>query len=337
MKLHKRLRAILLGLLMTTMLFSIVAFSADDFDLIKDINLTVSYRDAGIPLVGANFNIYLVATVDEYGEISATEPFEHINVNLQDKNSETRKTLAPTLAGYVLRDNIIPASSGTTDSNGLASFPAASEKLAPGLYLIMGQRHYQGDYRFDAFPFMVMLPAQDENTGELIYDLLADAKHDSKYVTDSLIFPDTVTKKVMIIWDDEGYELERPDEIAIQLLCNDEVFDTVILDAENNWRHTWTDLDDECTWTVVEKELDNYTVELKREGVTFVVTNTCSIEEIPEDLIPLGNTPDLGGTPDSILPETRQARWLLPFLLCAAMLLIAIDIIHRRRSSDKNK
>lgn len=57
------------------------------------------------------------------------------------------------------------------------------------------------------------------------------------------------------------------------------------LSAGNGWSHTWSGLDDGCTWTVVEKECEGYTVRVEREGITFVMTNTYAAE-IPDDPTP---------------------------------------------------
>ena len=64
-------------------------------------------------LVLLEFDIYQIATVNEYGEYLTTSQFETFNVNITGKNDEAWKTLASTLVGYVLRDSIVPSNKVT--------------------------------------------------------------------------------------------------------------------------------------------------------------------------------------------------------------------------------
>ena len=91
------------------------------------------------------------------------------------------------------------------------------------------------------------------------------------------------------------------------------------LNAANNWRYTWTDLDSRYAWKVVEKELEGYTVTVTREGVTFVVTNTYG-ETIEDNETPLSGE----------LPKTGQLWWPVPVLIAAGLLFIIIGLARRR-------
>ena len=96
----------------------------------------------------------------------------------------------------------------------------------------------------------------------------------------------------------------------VQLLRDGKVYDTVTLNEGNNWRHTWTGLDDDYTWRVVEyKTPEGYTVTVERQGITFVMTNTWREEppdepeesrppEEPEESRP-PEEPDTPGGPDT--------------------------------------
>ena len=70
MKISKRLTAVLLSLLAACMILPMSVLAAGSIELNKDVSLTISYRDGDTPLLGAEFAIYLVATVDEYGELT---------------------------------------------------------------------------------------------------------------------------------------------------------------------------------------------------------------------------------------------------------------------------
>lgn len=63
----------------------------------------------------------------------------------------------------------------------------------------------------------------------------------------------------------------------VQLLRDGEVYDTVTLSSDNNWRYTWPELSADHHWQVVEHRTpEDYTVLIEREGITFVMTNTHS-------------------------------------------------------------
>ena len=125
------------------------------------------------------------------------------------------------------------------------------------------------------------------------------------------------------VWDDEAGS-DRPAEVVVQLLRDGEVYDTVTLNAENNWRYTWSDLDDSYTWTVVEEECKGYTVSVERDGITFVVTNT--------RVTPLPTPPGPTDPAKPSLPQTGQVWWPVPVLLMCGLLFIIIGLICRRRS-----
>ncbi len=317
MKLCKRIVSILLVMLM----LSTTAFAAGSINLRQDVKLTMSYQDGDAPLAGAAFNIYLVASADESGELTTEDTFKQFHVNIRGRNDDAWKTLASTLEGYVLRDKIVPTDSGKTDANGYLSFPTSDARLTPGLYLVLGSRHTQGGFRYDAMPFMVMLPTQDTEKNEWVYDVSVNPKYDASEIPDT---PSVVTRKVLKVWDDGDHKNNRPTEVVVQLLRNGEVYDTVTLSDENNWRYTWSDLDDSDTWTVAEKECRGYTVQVEREGITFVITNTRA-----------GAAPDEPSPTEPTLPQTGQLWWPVSVLLLGGLLFIVIGLACRKRKGNE--
>lgn len=88
--------------------------------------------------------------------------------------------------------------------------------------------------------------------------------------------PVTVTK----VWDDSGYHA-RPASVNVTLYKDGEAYETVALNAENDWSYTWTDLSDEFTWTVDEAEVPaEYTKTVTNAGNDWTVTNTRQLKEI---------------------------------------------------------
>ena len=289
MKRNKGVAGTVLAVLVILALLPVQALAAGKIDLSRELSLSVSYQNGSTPLAGAQFDLYLVASVDESGELTATEEFASFNVNIRGRNDGAWKALASTLEGFVLRDNVASADSGKTDRQGRLSYPTGEDNLVPGLYLVLGSRHSQDGRIYDAAPFMVLLPERGKETDPWVYDVTVNPKFDSRPEPDG---PDndTITRKVLKVWADAGHENDRPEEVTVQLLRDGKVNDTVTLNAANNWRYTWKGLDARAQWTVVEKELEDYTVEVTREGITFVLTNTYA-EEIPDQPTPMGSRP----------------------------------------------
>ena len=355
MKMIRRMTAAMLSVLAVFLLLPLHALAAGSIDLNRNVSLTISYQDGNTALSGAQFDIFRVAAVDKNGGLTPTKAFSRFNVDLEGKTDEAWRALAFTLEGYVLRDEISPTDSGSTDQYGRLSFPNKQKSLAQGLYLVVGYRHVQGSYVYEAAPSIVMLPGPEIETGSWHYDVTVKPKCDVDPLPEN---PGTVTRKVLKVWEDAGHKTERPKKVVVQLLRNGKVYDTVTLDAGNNWRYTWTGLDSSYKWTLVEKELDDYTVTVTREGVTFVVTNTYA-EDTPDKPTPVPPTsPDKPTGPPSpdkptgpsepsgpstqpptgpnkpvskpTLPQTGQLWWPVPALIAAGLLLIVIGLLRRR-------
>lgn len=335
----KKICKYIIPLLLLLLVHSSAVCAAGDIDPDRDVKLTISYQDGNTPLAGAEFRIYLVATLDENGKLAVTDTFNQFHVDIRGDNDAAWKDLASTLEGYVLRDNIAPEDSGKTDENGYLVFPEDGKKLTQGLYLVLGQRHTQGKYRYDASPFMVMLPLQNVSQNEWSYEVDVSPKYDSTKIPDT---PAAITRKVLKVWDDGGRKQSRPAEVTVQLLRDGKVYDTVKLNADNNWRYKWSDLDDSYTWKVVEKECKGYTARVERDGITFVITNTAASGGSKS--LGSSDSSDSSGTSEpsgvttsteSRLPQTGQLWWPVPMLLMMGLLFIVIGLIRRRRMEDE--
>ena len=368
MKIRKRIISALLGILLILAVMPVQVLAAGSIDPDRDLKLTISYKDGETALNGAQFDIYFVAEADESGELEATEPFKGFRVDIRGKNDEAWKALASTLDGYVLRDKIAPVAKGKTDQNGQLVFlsdanaadPQAGgeaaavgiveQRLKPGLYLVMGHPLKKGDYTYDAETFMVMLPGQDGVSNEWQYEVGVSPKFNR--TKDSGGDGDkpsggSVNRKVLKVWKDSGHEEERPGEVTVQLLRDGDVYDTVTLNRDNNWKYSWSGLPSGHTWRVTEDVPSGYTVAISSEGSTFVVTNTYDPGNPPTSIddgdTPLGGgfggnipTEVIGdsGIPLSALPQTGTLWWLVPILAAAGTLMIVLGLVRRKNSGE---
>lgn len=81
------------------------------------------------------------------------------------------------------------------------------------------------------------------------------------------------------------------------------------------------------TWTVVEKACKGYTVQVERDGITFVITNTREVD------VPDNPTPPKPAKPT--LPQTGQLWWPVPLLMMGGLLFLVIGLFYRKRTSGE--
>ena len=323
---RKRALALLAAVLC---LLTSVAQAAGSIDLSRKPTLTLTYRDGKTALSGAKFSIYRVADADETGELTVRSEFDEFDLDIRGKNDRRWREMAQTLESYVLRRELTPADSGKTDKTGMLTFPTQGKTLAAGLYLVIGERHTQGGNDYDAEPFFVLLPTQDLENNEWVYDVSANVKFGKTPVPDD---GDTVTRKVLKVWDDDGAEDSRPQEITVELLRNGKVYDTVKLSEKNNWRYTWLDLDADARWSVTEKTVSGYTVSITREGITFVVTNTKKPErtDTPDTSVKPSNPSKPSSPAKPTLPQTGAVWWHVEALALSGLVFLILGALDRK-------
>ena len=319
-----------LALLATVLcLLTSVAQAAGSIDLTRKPTLTLTYRDGKTALSGAKFSIYRVADADETGELTVRSEFDEFDLDIRGKNDRRWREMAQTLESYVLRREFTPTDSGKTDKTGMLTFPTQGKTLAAGLYLVIGERHTQGGNDYDAEPFFVLLPTQDLENNEWVYDVSANVKFGKTPVPDD---GDTVTRKVLKVWDDDGAGDSRPQEITVELLRNGKVYDTVKLSEKNNWRYTWLDLDADARWSVTEKTVSGYTVSITREGITFVVTNTKKPDrtDTPDTPLKPSNPSKPSSPAKPTLPQTGAVWWHVEALALSGLVFLILGALDRK-------
>ena len=323
---RKRALALLAAVLC---LLTSVAQAAGSIDLTRKPTLTLTYRDGKTALSGAKFSIYRVADADETGELTVRSEFDEFDLDIRGKNDRRWREMAQTLESYVLRRELTPADSGKTDKTGMLTFPTQGKTLAAGLYLVIGERHTQGGNDYDAEPFFVLLPTQDLENNEWVYDVSANVKFGKTPVPDD---GDTVTRKVLKVWDDDDAEDSRPQEITVELLRNRKVYDTVKLSEKNNWRYTWLDLNADARWSVTEKTVSGYTVSITREGITFVVTNTKKPDrtDTPDTPVKPSNPSKPSSPAKPTLPQTGAVWWHVEALALSGLVFLILGALDRK-------
>lgn len=284
------------------------------FPVIDDLNrlcsLSVNIGAPGVPV-----RVYRVADVSADVRFTLTGDFTRYNVSLDNMTSTKWRDLAQTLRGYVFLDSLTPCRAGMTNGEGIAVF----SDLPVGLYLVDADAYKDPEgsgKTIQPAAFTVCLPnweaETDEATGAITgghwqYNVSARPKYRD-------LDGEITMRRVLKVWDDAGNEANRPARITVSLLKNGEIYDTVELTAENNWRHAWEELDGSADWTLVETGGSGYTVSVSLQGLTFVLTNSYSppdtpdnpdnpLTDIPDDPPPEVRYPDLPPLPDVDIPD----------------------------------
>ena len=307
-----KIKKISVFILVSLMLLSILPFSAlAESESESDIfSLSVVFKDGSKIIENAGFNVYLIATPDENGGYTPTDSFADHPVDYDVTTDEELYILAATLEGYVFFSKEEPIYSGRTDENGVFSF-TTEEK---GMYLVIGEQTLVGDIFYTAESFIICLPSADED-GNAISDVSVNAKFNATHINAS-----PITRKAVKIWNDDKDIGVRPVTISVYLLKNGEIYDSVVLGKDNNWSHTWRNLDPTARWNLVELPIENYLVHMTREGTAYFIKNTFRD--------PTPSTPDL--------PQTGQRWWPIPIFSVLGVALIAVGIIFtKKKSSEK--
>lgn len=306
MRFFKRLTAWMLCCLMVLALgIPSAAAEGENPDTGKTCEIRIHYFYEETPLTGAQFQVFRVGGVDVYGELYLDGNFAGYPV---DMTTDDMAALAEMLYGYAMMDHLVPEYSVTVDEKG----DAVVSDLPEGIYLVIGLKHSDDVHDYLTEPQLVILPSWNaDNVWSYSMDLYPKGSVEVR----------PVKLKVLKQWDDEGNEHKRPASITVTLLRDGEVYDTVELTAENNWRHTWEELPGGSLWTVVEDVPDGYTVFYSQEGITYLIVNTC--DEPPPPTEP--EDPD-----DPDLPDTGLLWWPVPVMLALGVILIVLGAMDRR-------
>ncbi|MCF3943516.1 Cna B-type domain-containing protein [Oceanobacillus alkalisoli] len=114
-----------------------------------------------------------------------------------------------------------------------------------------------------------------------------DNDHGNIIITNSYE-PETTEIAVNKEWDDaDNQDGNRPSGVTVNLLGNGEVVKTTVLDEENEWNHTFTNLPvyengEKITYRVTENNVEGYTPDIKSDPNNengFVITNSYTPEE----------------------------------------------------------
>ena len=281
---------------LTILLISTCSYTvfAEEYNpnLTGSISVTLTDKKQSEAIVGAELSLYYVATVimDENGNLiyDYTNDFKQLDCAIDDAELATKLDL-------FVSQHSIPSVKTTTNINGTAM----CAELPLGLYFIKQTGTVEGFA--PCTPFLVTVP--NEKDGEYLYDVNASPKTEVARLVSITI------KKV---WNTDK-STEAADSVTVQLLRNGNVVKTAILNMQNNWQVTYSDMPESDAYSVKEVDVPKgFTATYKQQDYVFTVTNT------------------------STLIQTGQLIWPIPVLAISGMLLIAVGIILLQKKRKTN-
>ena len=327
------------------------------FDTSRSGGLSITHLSADEELMdGVTSHIYLVATVDEFGNYTITDEFKgcfadqnFFNNNFDYdawKSCVDYETAADSdkILSYIKEHGISETASAVSDANGKTNYTG----LTLGIYYVMSDKVDKDGFTHSFVNFVYPIPLIEKNsdTGKISINYNPSVSPKKSKVGN-------VHCNVRKRWNDSGYTENRPSSVTFRIYCDGEFMEDVTLSSENDWYYEWSRTGDH-TFSVEEVGVaPGYTsnMEIIQDGHHFqyVVTNSYNPPQTPPDTPDTpGNpgtpdTPDTPGIPDlpevlgairdlpqvlgaRRLPQTGQLWWPLPILVIAGVFMIVKGI-----------
>jgi len=295
------------------------SLAADPVDTSRICSLTLICHYASSPLNGMETQVYRVADGIVGQTLTLSGSFASSGVSLNGLDKAGWTSAAATLAAYAQTNSIAATRSAKTDANGAAVFGSLSQ----GIYLITGTSLTIGLHTYYFAPFLAALPNPNQ-TGGWNYDVTAYPKVTDPTDTKSKLFD----INVLLQWSDAGLTSQRPKTVGITLYRNGSVYENYTLSAADNWRHTWKDLDQAYSWSVVQTtSLDTYSVSYQSSGNVLVITDVIRTAQTPSTTT---------STSDGSIPLTGLLWWPIDVLAILGLLLFTLGWRKRFGCKEKN-
>jgi len=275
------------------MMFASTAYADNIVDFSKkgsiEITLQESKENKGIS--NAEITIYKIADATSKNYNLAFDYVEELNTCDVSLENLEEPSLSEEISKCINEDT--PSIVDYTNESGYVKF----NNLDLGLYLVTQSNKVEGYSTIDSF--LVMTPKVEEN--KWIYDITATPKTDIYRVIDLIV------KKV---WNTDKDIEKLPEKVTIELYKGNELIDTVILNKENDWTHTWKDLEKSDKYIVKEINIpEGYTPSYKKQEYVYTVTNT------------------------DTLPNTGQIYYPIIILSITGMAFIFMGFVEQRKGN----
>lgn len=226
------------------------------------------------------------------------------------KDAQVWRDMANTLAGLIAVNQPDATATGVANTSGHLTFTGLSD----GLYLavsdsvdvkVANASGKNQTWTCSSGSMLVAVPEDGVSGGSRVLSI----EPKTECVAQP---PKTVKRTVRKIWNDRNNsDGKRPESITVKLLRDGEPVENVKLNESNKWTHSWTALDADHEWTVVEAAVpDGYTTISDVEGDSTEITNTHTPPTTPDQ-------PHTGA-------DVQQAAWIAVAILGAGLVLLIV-------------
>ena len=275
---------------------------------ITPCSLELEYSASGTAFEGLGIQIYRIASLQRNGNYTLISPYNQLPVRILGVTTQKEwRDTANTIAAYIASEQLAATDSAPTGADGKVTFTS----LDQGIYLVTAVSVATEEHIYQFENFCVFLP-RPRDDGTYDYDVSAKPKFSLAPLPEE---PEMAQYKVVKLWKDIGVKNKRPTSIVVEILKDGAVVESVILNASNDWTHSWTAPVGEGRWSVAEKDVPSgYTVTITSSGDTFTITTT---------------HPGSGEEP----PKTGDAfpfRFWLSAMVLSGMLLVVCGVMTKR-------
>lgn len=220
------------------------AFAGEQLDLDREGSLTVTLlnKETQQPVEGGALAVYKVANAAVQNANLVYEPtagFENSGLDLSDPADFSANGVASHLLAYAHDKGVAP-----TETVELVQSSVIFENLSCGAYLVVQAEASEGFFAMT--PFVVCTPMTSADGTEWVYAVEASPKVET--IPPEPVEP--VDLRVVKTWSTPGTTL--PQSVRAMLQCDGAPYESVELNADNGWSHTWTELAGNHSWAVSE-------------------------------------------------------------------------------------
>ncbi|MBR4860603.1 MAG: Cna B-type domain-containing protein [Firmicutes bacterium] len=313
--------------------------------------ITLIYAHDGAAVSGASVKLYRIADMTAGYRYVLTSVFSASGLQLNGIASAGEwDVISSTLESYILSKGISADYTAFADQNGVVSF----QNLTQGLYLAQGGRTAQGGLIYTFESALISVPGRGDDGG-LQYQVTAVPKSQVSLPPgpDDPPPEEEVEYKILKLWKGDAEKNERPASIEVELFCDGELCETVVVSEKNQWSFTLK-AKEGSIWTAAERNIpEGYTVTVGERENTIILTNTLipkdPIEdpsdenpENPDDItdVPSGDTPGDSadstdeGTFDPKTGDTSNVLLYIIMMYVSGSILILLGIAGKRKKYE---
>lgn len=224
----------------------------------SDKELSLICEEGNVRVDGMYWRLYRVGE-RQNNEFVLTGQFAKFPVSMKNLTDDNIKETSQALESFVIGYSPDVYADGYTDANGTVRFTG----LESGIYLAVASKVKKDMYTYNAVPLLAELTEGEKTVFPKVYSNVTLSGEARSFTV----------KKVWL--DHDNAYVSRPVNVTVDLFRDGTPADTVTLDESNNWEYTWTTLDEESDWRVVERNIPRkYAVLVDYNSKQFLIKNS---------------------------------------------------------------